>query len=451
MGNTYLNKKTRFKCGSGNAVWFKPQFGDKKVIINGEETLVDNCKLSLIGTPHPGQCMKRPPNPATGVPEPCMNLVNGKWSNKSNVKVSGKNILNNKSSIKCACGGVLSPFKPTYKMNNVNDDIDNIVVNIDLKSQDSKVFMDNKKDNAKGTEKVTVSQFRKSNLENTTFLNPTDNSSENIEPEFERQEQQYAICDYKNCSKKEECQYIKTSFEVKEKNESKNAQILTDNIARDKFDLYAKDCGMIASTLFGKETYSIAHHHIIPVNQCFKQYPELVKMANYYNYDINNAWNGICLPTMNRGYDKQPLSIRLEIAFMAMKKLGKQWHKGGHAYAGKVNEIEKIGREVDDLFKGDTPLKDYKSSVDEYLEVFRNKLVEEGKCWCEDYEHKSKKFCDTMNHICKIIAQKLRKFETNPKEAKGFFVSKIALYYAYYDILKEYQDIIFEGEVEYGK
>ena len=97
------------------------------------------------------------------------------------------------------------------------------------------------------------------------------------------------------------------------------------------------------------------------------------------------------------------------------------------------------------------PLKDYKSSVDEYLEVFRNKLVEEGKCWCEDYEYKSKKFCDTMNHICKIIAQKLRKFETNPKEAKGFFVSKIALYYAYYDILKEYQDIIFEGEVEYGK
>ena len=48
-----------------------------------------------------------------------------------------------------------------------------------------------------------------------------------------------------------------------------------------------------------------------------------------------------------------------------------------------------------------------------------------------------------MDHICKKIELKIRDFERDPKKCTGFYVSKKALYYAHYDVLKDYIDEIF--------
>ena len=411
-----------------------------KTSINGVGILLDDCSLKLIGTPRPGQCNLLP-DPSTGAPSPCgaLTIMGSGWINTTNVRVSVKKALYNGCLIRCQRQGIIPPFKPTFKFINVNDEVKNINVDIITfhNNQDHLVnFNVSIIDTSDENESLDGAIEYSVKMENTSVQEAVN---------FEEKEK-YAVCNYRNCKQASQCQYMQTSHKPRETNESKNANILKENLGRESFDLYAKECGEIATTLLGSETYSIAHHHIIPVNQCFKQYPEIVKLANYFNYDINNALNGICLPTMNQGYDKQPLDLRLEIAFLAMEKLGKQWHKGGHSY--RLDSIEKISKEVDNLLilKSIKSYKSYKASVDEYLEQFRNKIVSEGKCFAKNYDVEAKLFCDTMNHICLKIANKLRKFETDPKESHSFFVSKIAFYYAYYDVLKDYQDIIFGGE-----
>jgi len=433
LANVYLNKNTRFQCQNGNAVWFKAEKGDKKTSIMGAETLLDDCNLRLIGTPRLGQCNLLL-DPSTKAPSPCgaVMVVGNGWCNMSNVSVAGKKVLNSGCSIRCPRQGIIKPFRPTYKFIQVNDNVSNMEVDIAIS---------NKKNNQNQFGNIEV-QMKGDIVEDHVTTKKIEESADSDIMKNKK----YVICNYKSCKQADQCPYFRMSHEPKEINENKNAKILSENMGKELFDLYAQECGAIATTLFGSNTYSIAHHHIIPVNQCFKHFPEIVKLANYFGYDINNALNAICLPTMNRGYDKQPLELRLQIAFTAMDKLGKQWHKGSHSY--KLDTIEKISKEADELLisKSIKSYKTYKASVDEYLEMFRSKLVGESKCFVKNYDTESELFCNTMNHICKKVADKLRKFETEPQKSHSFFVSKISFYYAYYDILKDYQDIIFGGE-----
>lgn len=442
MPNIYINKNTKFQCQNGNAVWFKAQNGDLKTSIMGVEILLDDCSLALIGAPRPGQCNLLP-DPTTGAPSPCGAVVvtGNRWYNTTNVTVAGKKALNSGCSIRCPRQGIIRPFKPTYKSIKIDDHAKSIEIDINQSNE--------KSDQVQTENKGIQAEPQSARGHATTEMAGNNvNLNEGVRNEAVKcqENEKYAICNYKSCGQAGQCPYLSTSHEPTETNESKNAKILSENIGREAFDLYVRECGTIATILFGRNTYSIAHHHIVPVNQCFKQFPEIVKLANYFGYDINNALNGICLPTMNQGYDKQTLELRLEIAFTAMEQLGKQWHKGNHSY--KLTDIERISKDVDALLisKSIKSYKSYKASVDEYLEMFRGKLVGESKCFARNYDTESKAFCDAMNHICGKIADKLRKFETEPKKSHSFFVSKIAFYYAYYDVLKDYQNIIFGGE-----
>ena len=181
--------------------------------------------------------------------------------------------------------------------------------------------------------------------------------------------------------------------------------------------------------------YGVAHHHIIPANQCFKMFPEIVKLANFYKYSINKAENGICLPTMNWGYDKQPFDLRKEISFYAMKNLGKQWHKGGHKYSCKISV------ELDSILQ--KPFLHYKNAIDIELSFFNMKLNEELRCRTENYEQQAEEFAKIMDHICEKVAKKLRRFEDNPQKSYPYYVSKLAFYFAFQEILIGYEDELF--------
>lgn len=442
VGNKYLNKNVRFKCQSGNAVWFKPQNGAMKVKVNGNEVLLENCKLSLIGGPHPGQCQFSP-NPTTGVPPgPCVaTIVSGMWNNTSkNVTVGGSKVLLDNCSVKCpmAANVEIKPFKPTIKALSTYNGAKVENVNIEIAKDDNEKSSsanssELKYNNVSGKESSIVG-------DSPTLMEKNQNSKDkNKDKENSSDEIKYVLCDYKNCNKAKECQYLKTSYTLKETNESKNAEELKTNMGKDTFDLYAGECGKIVASSYGSYMYSIAHHHIIPVNQCFKSFAEIVKLANYYNYNINKAENGISLPTMNLGYDKESFEIKKEIAFNAMKKSGRQWHKGGHRYSCRINA------DLDSILQ--RPFYHYKDAVDKELSSFSIKLTDEMKCRCENYDQQAEAFTKIMDHICAKIAKKLRRFEDDAKKSYPYYVSKLAFYYSAQEELHGYEKALF-GEDE---
>ncbi len=428
MGNKYLNKNTRFQCQNGNAIWFSPKSGDMKVKINGAETLVDNCSLSLIGGQRPGQC-NIVPDPSTGAPGICTAaIVSGSWNNHTNMKVGGKGVLTSGCSISCPVGGSIIPFKPTTIALNVDDEAKVQGTDITEVRTDINNGLGNKSEQA----------------DESVIGDETDNSinqecPSNIENQDEKKDDilnvEYALCDYKNCDNAKNCEYLKASHTLKETNESKNAYELKINMGKDTFDLYAGDCSAIATSLFGNYMYSIAHHHIIPANQCFKPFAEIVKLANYYGYNINKAENGISLPTMNLGYDKQPFELRKKIAFNAMETLGRQWHKGGHKYSCNISA------EIDNVLP--RPFKHYKDAVDAELTSFDLKLNEEVRCRACNYEQQAAEFSKTMDHICERLAKKLRRFEDDPRKSYPCFISKLAFYFAYHEELNGYEEELF--------
>lgn len=426
MGNKYLNKNVRFQCQNGNAVWFSPQNGDMKTKVKGADILLDDCKLSLIGVPRQGQCNLFL-DPSTGAPGPCIAVnLSGNWVNNSKVSIGGKRALLNNCSINCSRCGTIKIFAPTTVSINVDNDAKAQAVNVD------------------GTNPVmndcsSNSEFKDvgGNKNNKSFA-ITENSEKTVSENDEvanRTEVEYALCDYKNCSKAKECNYLKASHTLKETNESKNATELKVNMGKDAFDLYTGECGDIATSLYGSYMYSIAHHHIIPANQCFKLFAEIVKLANFYDYNINKAENGISLPTMNLGYDKQPFDLRKDIAFNAMNKLGKQWHKGGHKYSCKISA------DLDSVLP--KPFYHYKDAVDKELTSFSIKLTEKMKCRCDNYDQQAKEFARVMDHICEKIANKLRRFEDAPQKSYPCYISKLAFYFAYREELASYEDELF--------
>lgn len=442
MGKKHLNKNARFKCGNGNAVWFSPQNGDLKVKINGSEALLTDCRLSLIGTPRPGQC-NLVPDPTTGAPGMCTaTIISGSWSNNSRIKIAGKGVLNSGCSISCPVGGFITPFKPTIMAINVDDasktqkaEIGEIRNENDTNSSSNQgASSDYDKNTDNEADKVISSDVETENSE--SVLN--EQTQEESEETEDIREVEYALCDYKNCSKANECEYLKATHTLKETNESKNATVLRNNMGKDAFDLYAGDCAAIATSLYGSYMYSIAHHHIVPANQCFKSFAEIVKLANYYGYDINKAENGISLPTMNAGYNKQPFELRKKIAFQAMTVLGRQWHKGGHKYTCKISA------EIDSLLP--RPFKHYKDAVDAELTSFSIKLNDDMRCRTENYDQQAAEFIRAMDHICERVAKKLRKFEDDPQKAYPCFISKLAFYFAYREELANYEDEMFRKE-----
>lgn len=421
MGNVYLNKSVKFQCQNGNAVWFSASNGEVNVKVNGAGVLLDDCKLSLDGVPMQRQCNMFM-DPTTGAPAPCAAIcVSGSWNNNSGMKVGGKSVLLSNCSISCPRNGTIKPFKPTTQNINVDDAARVECVNISPAE-----VMQNRKESVKEKEETTENKQKE-----TTEREGTKDRHDAVKYE-------YVLCDYRNCDKANECKYLKTECSLRETDERKNASELRMNMGRDAFDLYAGAYRDIATSLYGSYLYTVAHHHIIPVNQCFKEFPEIVKLANYYRYNINKAENGICLPTMNLGYDKQPFEQRKEIAFNAMEKLRRQWHKGGHEYSYKISGS------VSELLP--RPLKHYKSAVNDELRNLRNLLYDDMCCRANEYELQAKSFAIKMDRLCERVAKKLGYFNDNPKKAYPFYISKLAFYYAFREELKDYERELFGKE-----
>ena len=477
-----------FLCGKGIGVFFRPQNGSSNVKINHADALLSDCRLSKAT---PGLCsgLKNPQGTPPFLPCP-MPVISGSWKNKVTLKNGMKDVLTSDCSIKCTLKkGKITPFFPTTLMLNVDDNARVQAVKTDqISNNDNEKASENTESaeqvkqlpSAEAIEQLETSEFDTTDSrnaleewenENKQEQENEENAEDNVQEEVE--EVDYALCDYKNCGKAKNCEYYKSllkksvllnpansSGELRNNMQSdlKDAlkqENLTMDFTKASFDLYDSYFNIRTILLLKVkknelkvdelkvDDLKIAHHHLIPGNDCLSKYPELVYLANYYGYDINNGRNGICLVTgasANKGGKGIPFEDT--IPFKAMNKLKKQWHSGSHRYSRYNPRYKKssltIKADFDALIP--RPFLDYATAVDFELIAFSCNLRKNMKCRGGDNdknkEQSAKRFVKAMDRISQRIAKKLLKFEKAPHRSYPFYVSRMAFYYAFDRFLK---------------
>ena len=98
---------------------------------------------------------------------------------------------------------------------------------------------------------------------------------------------------------------------------------------------------------YGTRYWSYAAHHIISGNQVFKQLTELVRLADFLHYDINNAKNCIYLASKEEGYGAVRKDQRNISAYDVMSVSKLQWHVGGHQYSFAKDELPVLRHNIE--------------------------------------------------------------------------------------------------------
>ncbi len=415
MGDVYLNKSIKFKCVY-NAV-FNAALSSSNVSIKGEKAILATTPLTCIS---PGVCPLPECLLPNGQPGPCIHFgklhVSPNWTDTSSaaLKVNGQKVLSSSSFCPCSLGIKITPEQ--FGSINVSDSVSSFDVS----------FTDSSHEDI---------------CENKTSANE---NADSLEESF-LENCKYALCNYKNCDKARECKYINTPHSIRNFAPfDGDADLLKKNMANLNREIYDSECNKITETLSCKNiNYQVQHHHMISSLQCYDKLPELVKIGNFYGFNINNAYNGICLPSGGGYSASDDLDEKTSISFGAMDQIGKQWHVGGHSMKLLINSLQKIPAFVEKaLGQGTTSvITSYDQSVRDLLNKFllNNKNKYMDSCRLENYEKQSEEFKLLMNRIADRLRQKLINFNVSPDadSFKWFYISKMSLYYAYEDILKD--------------
>ena len=233
----------------------------------------------------------------------------------------------------------------------------------------------------------------------------------------------------------EACGYPTASAQVTENSaqELRKAYEQFTDAEKDAYDRYYDDLAARWAFLeqeFGKR-WSYAAHHIISGNQVFGTVPEIVQLAHFYAYDINNAHNCIFLVTKPEGRLAEEDVLKRATAYEAMGLTKMQWHVGGHSY--------KLDRDTDALRErirkkakqepAPGPIKNYVQLVQAQLLALRDWLAEHPVCRKSDAQKQA--FFDAMNDIAASTKAKLAAFCESPEKSYPYYVSKEAFYYAF--------------------
>ena len=398
----YLNTNAKFKCSNfviPTATLKAISMGNVK--INGQVVLTEATKLANMG---PNMCRMQQPQP--GVYLPCILTNQGPWTQTSiKVKYKGKSMLTEASCTNCmSFGGKITVDKTTTVGIKVvvSKGIDNSFTNAAsstgaVESSSQKLIKQaspsgkfETKEKAVGADKADTSLRQDAALK----INEAKNS----------------FCPM--CDKANTCGY-----HMADSNVDNDSGKLRRNM---------KAAGMLEDSLLESNDYGIAAHHIISGNNVFRRHTELVKLANFYGYDINNAQNGIYLPmnpstrgTENPKFSEQTTVYKVKTAYEVMDLTGKQWHVAGHDY--------RLGKAY--LKSCEHELKNYVQALNEQLIIVETKLYERKQC---RYNPKAKEqFFALMHEVEKTVRKKLDAFKENPRKSKPFYVSEVALSYAF--------------------
>ncbi len=181
--------------------------------------------------------------------------------------------------------------------------------------------------------------------------------------------------------------------------------------------------------IFDKISCGNAAHHILSTKDVLEQdkLKFVVKLANFYGYDVNESYNCIILPGLNtyeernKGefhvkFSQMPEFEKRKFKYYSMQEVGRQWHGGGH------------GRD----FENEHNISCYATEVANLLYTYMRKETK-GHCRIEEtcYEQDKQRFFKIIHHVIDLVRKQLILFETDPQKSFPYFVSADAYDYAF--------------------
>lgn len=370
---------------------------------------------------------------ADGVPTNCQ-LSQKKWvTPDKKIKCNGNKVLTDTSFIKCEHGGIVRPV--------MSDCITNIgiVAGVGDIADSEPETTEIKSSNRKQSEVSTAANDNKN-----VATEKNDQKESEKDEELKGNEAQYAshmLCDYENCEEREQCKYFKSQIYVKN-----DSSLLKTNYINNRNDEWEQYFELHKRKNMESQNggWRIAAHHMISGNQVLMMkdssgkllYGEIVKLANYFEYDINNEWNCIMLPTNEKGFGGLEQITKHAIPYDVMWTMGRQWHVGGHEYRLDKETLKNLA----DFYKKNPDqypvpgnpdfFVNYKEAMKEEMNLLMMKYSR-PRCWKKNYESRKRTFFEDMNSLSKKVEKYLLAFGNNPRKSFPFFVSKIAVEYAY--------------------
>lgn len=449
-----LTKNDVFCCSVNPAVQFRAIQPDeiiKKMTSSNSGVLTDKAILRMS---QPGQCPKLL-SPA-GVPLPCPYAVLPvNWAKASErLTINGGSVLVKGSYVTCPQDGKIKVTIP--KENNIEIQSHSISMGMPSGVSVGSVSIaatinasptvpsaaverpENKKLDKPSESKVPVKKKEPSEklprqTEKTSEQQQTITTIVAVESNQKSREipnYQYALCDYKNCPEWKTCKYLKAPDSADSIKNS--AATLGKNYKEQYPEQYAayEEETKRKNAESGEGNWSIAKHHIISGKQIFAAHPYLVKLANYYGYDINCAENCILLPTTHSFEGKEGLCKQAN-GYVAMSYMKQQWHVGGHSYTMDRETILNIDQYLEKTSVNNIVFyKNYVEAVEHEINILEAKY-KKPFCRKKDYVSKQKRFIDGMNQISARVGQKLLDFRSSPKKSFPYYVSKEAVHYAF--------------------
>lgn len=380
---------------------------------------------------------------ANGVPTLCTLKMSKYWIAGFDIKkkIKGISILNEKAKMPCPVGSVIKVKKPlppivteivlpTVGAGGVS--VGGLSSGLSSATSSKSDKLNNKSE--KPTKNNANSVEKNENISKPNKSDKADNNTANLNSKFEKTEkseiskeksnpEKSGICSYSSCEKASECPYMKASDTIK-----------TDGIAAKlRKNSPQKEMNYNESSDRKMEKYKISWnnqaHHMISAGAAYNKYPELVKLGNYFNYDINCQENCYFLPCWESddNYGKKESHFKKAQAYQVMNASGLQWHVGQHSY--RVNISEDIKEKYPEL----KTFICYNDKINEQLKAFLSECNDrfDGICIEENYEAHKAWFINKMNSISETIEEYLDLFGGNPKDSFPYFVSAEALRFAY--------------------
>lgn len=223
---------------------------------------------------------------------------------------------------------------------------------------------------------------------------------------------------------------------------------LGDNIIKEK-EKFPEDKETLEKAekcqLDGNFECGVQYHHLISGNQCLNKYKSLVMLANFYNYDVNNSYNGICLPSLKikddniKVSEKEKNIAKCEI----MKQTGRQLHLGQHRYGGNFDIensraiMRNSGKGVEKYLydNGKNQLLDYETMVNKDLFDLESFYKEELSSSCRlkggeiQKKNEAQDFHKRMNGLSQMIKKSILAFPNQRTSGNRYYVSYISMLY----------------------
>lgn len=350
---------------------------------------------------------------ATGSPQQCKNKFSSWLGSETAHTINGKPVLNDMSKKICMACGVPTMVTVIPMVSVIPPAIENITDTKNNAAQTSPKTEKTVNSNETVSSEDTSDEDKKQEIKNTK----ADDGSINYE---------YAVCNYKNCKRAESCQYLKASHELEKITHP--SQVLRAN-SKQKEDKFLEAINELKQKT--QLDWKNAAHHIISTNQVFGKFPKLVKLANFYGYDINNAENCIFLPTKEDGFGERADISKKAQAYEVMSITGLQWHVSHHHYTIRQEDFKNVKDEerknlkcYDEVLKSDIKNRIYP------LFLSRNNVCRYDTPASESYAEKAERFKENMTSLSNDIEKKLLAF-TIPKNSAPYFVSAEALRFTY--------------------